>query len=141
MSLKHRLLFLCTGNSARSQMAEGLLRHAAGDRFEVFSAGTRPTAVRAEAVAVMAELGIDLSTHRSKNVDEFVDRKIDSVISVCDNAREACPVFHGAVTHLHWPFEDPAAVAGDEATRLAAFRAIRDQISVRLAHFINTAVT
>ena len=135
--MKQTILILCTGNSARSQMAEGLLRHEAGDRFEVFSAGTRPTRVRPEAIAVMRELGIDLSGHRSKSADEFAGRALDYVITVCDNARETCPVFPGAVTRLHWPFEDPAAVEGSEAARLAAFRIVRDQIHARIRTFLH----
>ena len=135
--MKQTILILCTGNSARSQMAEGLLRHEAGGRFEVFSAGTRPTRVRPEAIAVMRELGIDLSGHRSKSADEFAGRALDYVITVCDNARETCPVFPGAVTRLHWPFEDPAAVEGSEAERLAAFRKVRDQIHARIRSFLH----
>src|SRR6185369_400350 len=99
---KKTVLILCTGNSARSQMAEGLLRHEAGERFEVFSAGTRPTTVRPEAIAVMIEIGIDISAHRSKSVDEFVGRELDHVITVCDHAKEFCPVFPGSTKHLHW---------------------------------------
>jgi arsenate reductase (thioredoxin) len=117
-------------------MAEGLLRREAGDRFDVFSAGTRPSTVRPEAVEVMRELDIDLSGHRSKHVDEFLGRPLDYLISVCDNAREACPVFHGAVTHLHWPFDDPAAVQGSEPERLAAFRVARDRIRERIRQFL-----
>jgi arsenate reductase len=109
---KERVLILCTGNSARSQMAEGLLRHEAGDRFEVFSAGTHPTIVRPEAVAVMNELGIDISHHWSKRVDEFAGEHFDYVITVCDAANEACPVFPGNTRRLHWSFEDPAAAGG-----------------------------
>jgi len=129
-----RVLILCTGNSARSQMAEGLLRHIAGERFEVASAGTRPARVRSEAIAVMREIGIDIRGHRSKSVDEFAGQPFDFVITVCDNARESCPVFP-AGTRLHWSFEDPAAVEGDEPERLAAFRRIRDQIRARLEAF------
>lgn len=125
---KERVLILCTGNSARSQMAEGLLRHDAGDHFEVFSAGTKPTRVRPEAIAVMRELGIDISSQRSKSVDEFAGWPFDYVITVCDHARDNCPVFHAATTRIHWSVEDPAAVEGLEAQRLAAFRRIRDQL-------------
>jgi arsenate reductase len=119
-------------------MAEGLLRHDAGDRFEVFSAGTRPSTVRPEAVAVMAELGIDLSSHRSKSVDEFAGQDIDIVITVCDNAREACPVFPRKTAMLHMPFPDPAAVEGSKEQREAAFRSVRDQIRPRLKDFANS---
>ena len=127
---KRSVLILCTGNSARSQMAEGLLRHEAGDRFEVFSAGTKPTQVRPEAIQAMAEIGIDISTHRSKSVDEFVGQPLDYVITVCSNANETCPVFPGATSRLHWPFADPAP----EDT--AAFRRIRDQIHARIMLFL-----
>ena len=132
MSAKKRVLILCTGNSARSQMAEGLLRHEAGDRFEVFSAGTKPTSVRLEAVAVMNEIGIDISGHRSKSVDEFKNQEFESVITVCDNAKESCPVFPGNTQRLHWSFEDPAAVQGSDEERQAAFRRIRDRIHGRI---------
>ena len=134
--MKQRVLVLCTGNSARSQMAEGLLRAKAGDRFDVFSAGTRPTQVRPEAVAVMRELGIDISGQRSKSVEEFAGRSFDWVITVCDNARESCPVFPAGTRRIHWGFEDPAAVEGSEEVRLAAFRRIRDEISQRLDAFV-----
>jgi arsenate reductase len=123
-----RVLILCTGNSARSQMAEGLLRHAAGDRFEVCSAGTRPSQVRAEAIAVMRELGIDISGHRSKSVEEFAGQSFDYVLTVCDNARESCPIFPGRAVMIHRSFEDPAPLKGSEKQRLAFFRRVRDQI-------------
>jgi arsenate reductase len=113
-------------------MAEGLLRHEAGDRFEVFSAGTKPTSVRLEAVAVMNEIGIDISGHRSKSVDEFKNQEFESVITVCDNAKESCPVFPGNTQRLHWSFEDPAAVQGSDEERQAAFRRIRDRIHGRI---------
>jgi len=135
MGNKKRVLVLCTGNSARSQMAEGLLRHDAGERFEVESAGTKPSAVRPEAIAAMRELGVDISGHRSKSVEEFAGQKFDSVITVCDSARESCPVFFGSATRLHKSFEDPAAVQGSEEERLAAFRLVRDQLRVYLAEF------
>ncbi|HAX44587.1 MAG TPA: arsenate reductase ArsC [Bryobacteraceae bacterium] len=122
------VLILCTGNSARSQMAEGLFRHALGHAFQFASAGTRPSMVRPEAIAVMAEAGIDISGHRSKSADEFTGRQIHCVITVCDHAKEACPVFPGAPKRIHCSFEDPAAVQGTEAERLSAFRRVRDQI-------------
>jgi len=137
MPRKSKVLILCTGNSARSQMAEGLFRQAGGDRYEVFSAGTKPSLVRPEAVAVMREIGIDISRHRSKSVDEFAGQKMDLVITVCDNAKESCPVFPGTTQRLHWPFEDPAALAGSEEQRLAAFRSIRDQIRARIQRFLS----
>ena len=132
-----RVLILCTGNSARSQMAEGLLRHEGGGRFEVFSAGTKPTSVRPEAVSVMNEIGIDITGHRSKSVDEFIGQPLGLVISVCDNARETCPVFPGRVKRLHWPVDDPAAVQGSEEVRKAAFRRIRDQLHARIKVFLD----
>ncbi len=133
---KKTVLILCTGNSARSQMAEGLLRHEAGGRFDVHSAGTHPATVRPEAITVMGELGIDLSSHRSKSVNEFTGREFDYVITVCDAADKACPVFPGKTRRLHWPFPDPAAVQGSEEERHAAFRAVRDQIRDRLKEWI-----
>ncbi len=136
--VKRKILIVCTGNSARSQMAEGLLRHEGGDRFLVFSAGTKPGSVRPEAIAVMAEAGVDLSGHRSKSVEEFVGQPLDFVITVCDSARETCPVFPGSVTRLHWPFEDPAAVEGSEEVRKAAFRRVRDQIHARIRAFLQS---
>jgi arsenate reductase len=133
---KPKILIVCTGNSARSQMAEGLLRHEADDRFEVFSAGTKPGSVRPEAIAVLGEIGLDISGHRSKSVDEFIGQPLDLVITVCHSARETCPVFPGNVKRLHWPFEDPAAVEGPEELRKAAFRRIRDQIHRRIMVFL-----
>jgi arsenate reductase len=133
--MKKRVLILCTGNSARSQMAEGLLRHAAGDRFEVASAGTKPASVRPEAFAVMREIGIDISSQRSKSVDDFQHDAFDVVITVCDNARETCPVFFGAAQQIHRSFEDPAAFQGSEEDRLAAFRRVRDELRIWLAAF------
>lgn len=129
---KPRVLILCTGNSARSQMAEGLLRHEAGDRFEVFSAGTKPTQVRPEAIVVMQELGIDISGHRSKSVDEFAGQDFDCVVTVCDNAKASCPIFPGNTKRIHWSVDDPAAVEGSEEHRLAAFRRVRDELRGRL---------
>jgi arsenate reductase (thioredoxin) len=136
MNERKRLLFLCTGNSARSQMAEGLLRHEAGDRFEVFSAGTHPTLIRPEAIAVMHEIGIDISGQRSKSVDEFKGQELDTIITVCDHAKESCPVFPSGTQRLHWPFEDPASVQGIEEDRKAAFRKIRDRIHGRIMVFL-----
>jgi arsenate reductase len=136
MTGKKRVLILCTGNSARSQMAEGLFRHQAGDGFEVFSAGTKPTSVRPEAIAAMNEIGIDISGHRSKSVDEFAGKQLDYVITVCDNAKESCPVYPGQTQRVHWPLEDPAAVAGSDEARNAAFRKIRDQIQGRIIMFL-----
>ncbi|MDR3719834.1 MAG: arsenate reductase ArsC [Bryobacteraceae bacterium] len=130
-----KILVLCTGNSARSQMGEGLFRSEGGGVFEVFSAGTKPSSVRPEAIAVMKEIGIDISGHRSKSVDEFSGQSFDYVVTVCDNARDNCPVFPSGTSRLHWSFEDPAAVQGSEAERLAAFRRIRDRIHERVKTF------
>jgi arsenate reductase len=135
MSDKKRVLILCTGNSARSQMAEGLLRHLAGDRFEVESAGVEPSLVRPQAIAVMREVGVDISGHRSKSVDEFTGQEFDYVITVCDNARERCPIFPGKTERLHWNFDDPAIAEGDEQAVLAVFRRVRDEIENRLREF------
>ena len=136
MSEKKRVLILCTGNSARSQMAEGLLRHEAGGRFEVFSAGTKPTQARSEAIAVMKEIWVDISLHRSKSVDDFTGQEFDYVITVCDNAKESCPVFPAKTQRLHWPYDDPAVVQGSEKERMAAFRKVRDQIHGRIMVFL-----
>jgi arsenate reductase len=135
MTSKQRVLILCTGNSARSQMAEGLLRHDAGDRFEVFSAGVKPGAVRPEAISVMQELGVDISGQRSKHVDEFAGQHFDYVLTVCDNARESCPVFYGNTIAIHESFEDPAAWQGSEEERLEVFRRVRDEIRHYLKRF------
>lgn len=127
--MKQKVLILCTGNSARSQMAEGLLRHDAGDAFEVESAGIKRGAVRPEAIEAMRELGIDISDHRSKHLDEFAGRRFDYVITVCDNARESCPVFMGAAKRLHHSFEEPPLPsAGTPEERMAIFRRVRDEL-------------
>jgi arsenate reductase len=133
--VRQRVLILCTANSARSQMAEGLLRHDAGDNFEVDSAGSRASFVRPEAIAVMREIGIDISSHRSKDVREFAAQHLDIVLTVCDNAQESCPVFLGPAVRVHQPFEDPAAVEGSGHERLAAFRRVRDQLRSYLRSF------
>jgi arsenate reductase len=133
--MKKHVLILCTGNSARSQMAEGLLRHDAGDYFEVSSAGTRPSSVRAEAIEVMREVGIDIRHHTSKHVDTLGDPLFDIVLTVCDNARESCPLYPGNVMRLHQSFDDPAATRGSEEIRLAAFRRVRDELREFLKDF------
>ena len=135
-SYKQRVLFLCTGNSARSQMAEGLLRHLAGDRFEVFSAGTRPAGLNPNAVKVMSEIGIDIAGSRSKSVDEFAGQQFDYVFTVCDNAQESCPIFPGGGRRLHQSFDDPAAAPADQ--QLGVFRKVRDQIADRLQEFLRS---
>ena len=140
MSSKARVLILCTGNSARSQMAEALLRHDAGEWFEVESAGTKPSVVRPEAIVAMRDIGIDISRHRSKHVDEFRERRFDYVITVCDNARETCPVIFSATQRLHHDFDDPAACQGSEADRMAVFRRVRDELRQYLRDFAKTSV-
>lgn len=132
MSDKKRVLILCTGNSARSQMAEGLLRNDAGEKFEVVSAGVAPSHVRQEAIAVMKEIDIDISSHRSKAADEFVGQDFDYIITVCDNAKETCPFFPGNAERIHQTFTDPAEIEGDEESRLDAFRQVRDEIRIWL---------
>lgn len=128
MSDKRKILILCTGNSARSQMAEGLLKHICRGEFEVHSAGTKPSSVRPEAIKVLAEIGIDISGNRSKSADEFASAEMDYVLTVCDHARENCPYFPARTKLIHRAFADPASVEGDEETRLAAFRRARDEI-------------
>ena len=132
MTEPRRVLFLCTHNSARSQMAEGLLRAHGGSRFEVFSAGTEATRVRPEAIEVMREIGIDISGQSSKTLERYLDQPFDLVITVCDDAAESCPVFLGAKQRLHWSFPDPSRVDGSEAQRGAAFRTVRDAIRHRI---------
>jgi len=134
--MKHKVLFLCTGNSARSQMAEGLLRYLVGDQMDVFSAGTKPSTVNPLAIRVMQARGLDISHHRSKHLDEFRSQPFDYVITVCDKAAESCPVFPGPAQRIHWSFPDPAAVEGDEATRLQAFRQIRDALEAQLRDWL-----
>ncbi len=133
--VSRKVLFLCTGNSCRSQMAEGWLRHYAGDRAQVFSAGTKPAGLNPMAVAVMREAGIDISGQHSKHVDELSKQDFLFVITVCDSAREACPVFPGALYQLHWSFEDPAAAAGSDEERAKVFRKVRDEIAAQVKVF------
>ncbi len=130
---RSRVLFLCTHNSARSQMAEGLLRHLAGDRFEAMSAGTEATHVRPLAVRAMDEIGVDISGQESKTLERYLGEPFDYVITVCDDANEACPVFPGAKNRLHWSFEDPSRAEGSEEERLAVFRLVRDRIADRVS--------
>ena len=131
MNGKKRVLILCTGNSARSQMAEGILRDLNGENYDVESAGMEPSRVRPEAIEAMKEIGIDISSHRSKSVDEFAGQRFDYVITVCDNANEVCPVYPEDTERIHWSFSDPAAVTGSDEVRLAAFRKVRDEIRDR----------
>lgn len=130
-----RVLFVCTHNSARSQMAEGFLREYGAGRFEAFSAGTEATAVRPEAIEAMAEVGIDISGQESKTVDRYLGESFAWVITVCDQAREACPTFPGANETAHWGFDDPSAATGDEEARMAVFRRVRDEIARRVRMF------
>ena len=126
--MKSTVLILCTGNSCRSQMAEGLLRAAAGDLVEVASAGSKPAGrVHPAAIQVMREIGIDISTHRSKHLDEFRGTNVETVITVCGNADQACPMFPGQVNRYHWGFDDPAAAEGTEDEKLTVFRRVRDE--------------
>jgi arsenate reductase len=133
---KQQVLIICTGNSARSQIAEALLRHEAGERYDVFSAGTHPAPVRPEAVAVMREISIDISQQKSKPITEFQGKHFDFIITVCDKAREECPAFAGETQRLHWPFEDPATFTQDEKERLDAFRRLRDRVHGRIMVFL-----
>ncbi|MGO9270249.1 MAG: arsenate reductase ArsC [Terriglobia bacterium] len=134
--MRTRVLFVCTENSSRSQMAEGFLRHLGGDDFEALSAGAEPTSVNPLAVEVMKEVGIDISGQRAKDVSDFLGQNFQYLIRVCDRVRERCPVLPGAVWYLDWSFEDPATAAGAAAERLAVFRRIRDDIEKRIAEFI-----
>jgi arsenate reductase len=134
-----RVLILCTGNSARSQMAEGLLRHDGGDAFAVESAGLEPSFVRSEAIKAMHEIGVDISGQHSKSLDKFIGQPFEYVITVCDNANQNCPIFPGAKHRIHWSVEDPASVGGSDEARLKAFRAARDDLRERLRTFIEVA--
>jgi arsenate reductase len=136
--MKRRVLFLCTGNSARSQMAEGILRHLAPDRYEVFSAGTDPApSVNPYAIRAMAEIGIDLSGHRPKHLKEFLGEEFHRVVTVCDNAAESCPTFPRDPERIHWGFDDPAAVEGSEEEKMQAFRRVRRELHQRLQLWLN----
>ena len=138
MSEKKKVLILCTGNSARSQMAEGLLKHITQNEYEVHSAGTKPSIVRPEAIKAMAEIGIDISNNRSKSVDEFAGQEIEYVLTVCDNARENCPYFPAKTKVIHHSFEDPPAIGEtDEDTTLRIFRRVRDEINEWLKVFVS----
>lgn len=136
MASKKRVLFVCTGNSARSQIAEGLLRHISKGEVEAFSAGTQPQPVNPLAVRVMSEAGVDISNHRSKSVATFADQSFDFVITVCDRAKEECPRWPGQVDYIHWSIDDPARVGGPEDERLKAFRKARDELRQRITLFL-----
>lgn len=135
---KTTVLFLCTGNACRSQMAEGWLRHLAGDRFEVHSAGTHPAGLNPGAVDAMKEAGVDIAAHRSKHLNEFAGVRFEYAVTVCDRAREACPVFPGARTMLHWSFDDPAAATGTDDERRLVFRRVRDEIAGQIRRFLES---
>ena len=132
MAEKRRVLFLCTHNSARSQMAEGLLRHLAGDRFDAYSAGTEATRVRPLAIRAMADLGVDIAGQESKLLDRYLGETFDAVVTVCDQANESCPVFPGAKSRLHWSFPDPSRATGSEEEQLIVYRTVRDVIRARI---------
>ena len=134
---KTKVIFICTGNSCRSQMAEGLLRYMAGDRFEVFSAGSHPSRLHPASIIVMAELEIDISNHSADSIDKYLDKDIDIVITVCDNARQVCPVFSGNVKRIHWSIDDPFHGWGAEPSDLIPYREIREILKDRLESFIN----
>lgn len=136
---KAKVLFLCTGNSCRSQMAEGFLRHLAGERFEVFSAGVHPKGLNLDAVDSMKEVGIDISGQWSKNVAEFLGQRMSYVITVCDKAKESCPIFPGAFRTLHWNIDDPAVAEGSEEERMEVFRRVRGEIERAIHEFISQA--
>jgi arsenate reductase len=137
---KKKVLFICTQNSARSQMAEGLLRSMYGDRFEVFSAGTNPWRVNPFAIEAMKKAGVDISSHRSKSIDEFMEVEIDYAVTVCDNAKESCPYFPEAKVLLHHSFSDPAALTGGDEVILAEFERVRDEIRVWIEEAVSTGL-
>lgn len=135
----NRVLILCTGNSCRSQMAQGLFRHLSNGTYDAYSAGVSPTTVNPLAIRAMREIGIDISHHTSDSIDQYLNRDFDLVITVCDNAKENCPIFPGAKNTRHWPFEDPADAKGTEEERMRVFRKVRDQIRDKIATFLHDA--
>lgn len=136
--MKPRVLILCTANSARSQMAEGLLRHMAGGRLDVFSAGSKPSVVNPYAIQAMMQDGIDINHHRSKHLNEFLQQPFDYVITVCDNAAETCPVFPGKAQRIHWGFPDPATAQGSDEVVLASFIQVRDDLKKTLSEWFKS---
>ena len=134
--MKESVIFVCTGNSCRSQMAEGILREIGGNKFQVVSAGLEPSSVNPNAIKVMQEVGIDISQHTSKNIHQFVDQEFDFIITVCDNANERCPLFPGSGKRIHWSFQDPAAATGTEEEVMTVFRKVRDQIKLNIEEFL-----
>ena len=138
MREKLQVLILCTANSARSQMGEGLLRHLAGDKVDAFSAGRAPSSVNPFAVRAMRERGIDITSHSSDHLDQYLEREFDFVITVCDGAAESCPLFPGRAERIHWSFPDPAAVAGNDSAVLQSFIAARDGLEKKLSAWLKT---
>ena len=136
MADKTQVLILCTGNSARSQMAEGLLREMAGDQMTVYSAGSKPSVVNPFAIQAMQVRGIDISQHRSKHLQEFLQRSFDYVITVCDNAAETCPMFPGPAQRVHWSFPDPAAIKGSDEDKLNSFVEVRNNLEKTLREWM-----
>ena len=135
--MKQKVIFICTENSCRSQMGEGLLRNMAGDKYDVFSAGLKPGFINPNAIKVMNELGVDISKHTSDDVTKYVGDEFDYIITVCDNANESCPIFPGKGKRIHWSFKDPADAVGNEEEVLDEFRKVRDQIKSTLKQFIS----
>ncbi|MGE5381076.1 MAG: arsenate reductase ArsC [Methylocystaceae bacterium] len=135
--MKKRVLFVCTQNSSRSQMAEGLMKYWYGDDYAAFSAGTSPFRVNPYAIRAMAEMGIDISSHYSKSINEFAGQEFDYIVTVCDHARETCPYFPGGKEYIHHSFEDPAAAEGSDQEMLTAFIRVRDEIKSWLDRFVN----
>jgi len=131
-----KVLIICTGNSFRSHIAEGLLKHFAGDKFEVYSAGINPTQVNSLAIKVMAEISVDISKQRSKSVTEFLGQQFDYIITVCDNAKQTCPIFPGKYQKIHWNIEDPATFEGTQEEKLEKIRIVRDKIKIAVEQFI-----
>lgn len=140
MSEKLKVLILCTANSARSQMGEGLLRHLAGDTIEVYSAGAKPSSVNPFAIQAMSERGIDITSHSSDHLRQYLDTAFDFVMTVCDNAAENCPVFPGPAQRIHWSFTDPAAAVGDDAAVLRSFIDVRNGLEVKLLDWLRTVI-
>jgi len=132
----NRVLILCTGNSCRSQMAQGLFSHLSNGTYDAYSAGVSPTTVNPLAIRAMREIGIDISHHTSDGIEQYLNRDFDLVITVCDNAQENCPIFPGAKNTRHWPFEDPADAKGSEKERMRVFRKVRDKIRDKIANFL-----
>jgi len=139
--MKKRILFICTNNSCRSQMAEGIVNHELGDKIEAYSAGTTPTTVNPRAIQAMKEIGIDISGQRSKSMEEFAGQHFDYVITLCDSANEQCPLFFGGVKKIHMDFDDPAEAKGSEEVIREVFRIVRDEIKTRLLEFFANELT